>query len=135
MAWEGLVTRDCFYERWCNDIPRHAPHRLSREQIVFSVMNAHPVQYVFKGPNGRKIGLLYLSLAFLVLIAHLYFAVLLDGPRHMLFLGVAFALSGVAESLPQDRRRMAGVLRITAIGVAVILLLLIFFNPEFVLGE
>lgn len=100
-----------------------------------SVMDVHPVQYVFNEPNGRRIGLLYLSLAFLMLIAHSYFAVLRDGPRHMLFLGVAFALSGVAESLPPDRRRMAGVLRMSAISSAVILLLLLYFNPDFVLGE
>jgi predicted PurR-regulated permease PerM len=54
-------------------------------------------------------------------------------PRFALFLLVGSALSGIAEALPKDRHRTAGVLRVLAIFVLVCLLALIIFAPEFII--
>lgn len=63
-----------------------------------------------------------------------YFGVLLDGPHNLLILGVALAFSGFAESLPTDRRRLAGILRILAVSILVSFMVLLAFAPEMVMG-
>ncbi|EMA08202.1 hypothetical protein [Haloferax denitrificans] len=48
----------------------------------------------------------------------------------LLFMIAGTALSGIAESLPKDRRRAAGVLRLAAVLVLTCLLALLFLAPE-----
>ena len=52
----------------------------------------------------------------------------------VLFFIVGTALSGAAESLPETRRRAAGLLRLTAILVLVCFLAIVFLAPEYVIG-
>ena len=60
-----------------------------------------------------------------VLSVVVYVGVGLDGPHILLFLGIALAFSGAAESLPPDRRRSAGVLRILGLSILLIVSLLL----------
>lgn len=53
----------------------------------------------------------------------------------LLFMIVGSTLSGVAESLPKERRRTAGLLRVTAVFVPLCLIFLIIFAPELIVGE
>jgi hypothetical protein len=50
-------------------------------------------------------------------------------------MAVGTGLSGIAESLPNDRRRTAGILRVTAILVLIGVLATTVFVPEFIVGE
>lgn len=89
-----------------------------------------PSRFFFSEPSGRWTGLVLLSGSFIPLLGYVYFGVMLDGPRHLLILGVAFAPSGTAESLPKDRPWLTGVLRIVAIGILVGMLVLLAVAPE-----
>ena len=51
---------------------------------------------------------------------------------HELFLAGAFALSGLAESLPKEQQRTAGVLRVTAILVPLITIAILVIAPEII---
>lgn len=67
-------------------------------------------------PSGRLNALVMFAGAFVMSSIYLYYDVLLGGSSlSSLIMAVGFALSGLAESLPTDRRRIAGGLRITAI--------------------
>jgi len=93
-------------------------------------------EMLFSEPSGRGIGLVFLGCSLVELLAWAYFAVVLDaspGPT-LLVLGVGFAISGVAESLPTDRRRLAGLLRVVAIGGLLGFLGLVVVSPEVVTG-
>jgi hypothetical protein len=89
---------------------------------------------LFSEPSGRRLGLAFLCLSTVSLLGWVYFAVLLDGPHILLFIGVSLGLSGVAESLSPDQRRLAGVLRVSAIGLLVGFLVLLTSAPELVMG-
>ncbi|MFD1600384.1 hypothetical protein [Halobellus rarus] len=52
----------------------------------------------------------------------------------VLFFIVGTALSGIAESLPKNRRRAAGLLRLTAILVLICFLAIMFLAPEYIIG-
>ncbi|WP_277541390.1 hypothetical protein [Haloarcula laminariae] len=52
----------------------------------------------------------------------------------LLVMAGAAALSGIAESLPRERRCVAGVFRLTAIAVLLCLIAAISFVPESVFG-
>ncbi len=66
---------------------------------------------------------------------YLYYGILRDGSAlSSLIMAVGFALSGFAESLPTDRRRIAGGLRVAAILWLIGLLGLTISAPEVVLG-
>ncbi len=66
---------------------------------------------------------------------YLYYALLSDtAPPHLIVMAAGFALSGVAESLPADRRRTAGALRVTAIVLLLVLLALTVVAPDAVFG-
>jgi peptidoglycan/LPS O-acetylase OafA/YrhL len=90
---------------------------------------------LFSEPSGRRYAAVMFAgaLAFVGLYLTAWF---IDEsvPRFALFLLVGSALSGIAEALPKDRRRTAGVLRVLAILVLVCLLALIIFAPEFIIG-
>lgn len=96
-------------------------------------MELHP-RIVFNEPSGRRTGLIFLSLSTICLFGWVYFGVVLDGPHIFLFLSLALAFSGFAESLPTDQRRLAGSLRIIAIGVLLGFMILLELAPELVMG-
>ncbi|MFC6989053.1 hypothetical protein ACFQJD_10675 [Haloplanus sp. GCM10025708] len=75
------------------------------------------------------------SLLFLSL--YVYAAVLGDSSSSswLVVMAAGTGLSGIAESLPKDRRRTAGVFRVTAMLVLMDLLATTVFAPEFVVGE
>jgi hypothetical protein len=70
-----------------------------------------------------------------MLSIYIYYGVLRDGSSiSSLIMAVGFALSGLAESLPTEHRRLAGGLRVTAILVLTSLLGLTVFAPKIILG-
>jgi hypothetical protein len=91
-------------------------------------------QILFREPDGRRKGLLFSLFSFVCILGWVYFGVILDGPHVMLFLGIAFAFSGVAESLSPNRQRSAGVLRILGLGILVVLIVLLTVVPESILA-
>ncbi|MFC6723271.1 hypothetical protein ACFQE1_02450 [Halobium palmae] len=91
-------------------------------------------QMLFREPDGRRKGLLFSLLSFICILAWANFGVVLDGPHFFLFLGVALAFSGFAESLPSDRGHSAAVLRILAVGVLLVFVVLLASVPELLLG-
>ena len=88
---------------------------------------------LFREPDGGRKGLLFSLLSFICLLGWVYSGVVLDGPRFLLFLGIALAFSRFAESLPPDRQRSAGVLRILGLGILVVFLVLLASVPELIL--
>jgi hypothetical protein len=89
---------------------------------------------LFREPDGRQKGLLFSLFSFICILGWVYFGIVLDGPHNMLFLGIAFAFSGVAEFLPPNRHRSAGVLRILGLGILVVFLVLLILVPEVIWG-
>lgn len=89
---------------------------------------------LFREPDGRQKGLLFSLFAFVCILGWVYFGIVLDGPHNMLFLGIAFAFSGVAEFLPPSRRRSAGVLRILGLSTLVVFVVLLISVPESIWG-
>jgi len=88
-------------------------------------------QIVTKEPEGAPKSLLFFAFSLVFLAIYAYYGLMLDsGGINNLVIGVAFALVGVAEALPQDRRRVAGGLRALAIGTLVALLLLTIVAPD-----
>ena len=87
---------------------------------------------VFKKPAGGILALVYLVGALLFAGQYGYHAVVLNSPpgNFTLFMCVGFGLSGTAESLPNHRRRAAGVLRLAAIAVYVCLLAALGFGLD-----
>src|SRR6056297_1129514 len=89
---------------------------------------------LFREPDGRRKGRLFSLFSFIFILGWVYFGIVLNAAHHMLFLGIAFAFSGLAESLPPTRQRSAGVLRILGLGILVILIVLLIVIPESILG-
>ncbi len=89
---------------------------------------------LFREPDGRRKGLLFSLFSFICILGWVYFGIVLNGPHNMLFLGIAFAFSGLAESLPPSRQRSAGVLRILGLGILVVFLALLIVVPESIWG-
>jgi hypothetical protein len=84
-------------------------------------------------PSGWPTAVVMFSGALTFLGMYVYFGVLGDSStRYELFLAGAFALSGTAESLPKKRRRMAAVLRITAILIPLIMITILIIAPEMI---
>jgi hypothetical protein len=75
--------------------------------------------------------------ALLFLGLYVYSSVLGDASTSSWLVGMAVGtgLSGIAESLPNDRRRTAGILRTMAILVLIGLLATTVLVPEFIVGE
>ena len=66
----------------------------------------------------------------------IYFDILRGGSAvDSLVMAVGFALSGFAESLPSERRQLAGGLRVTSILLVIGLLILLAIAPEVFLGS
>ncbi|PSP53863.1 hypothetical protein BRC67_00695 [Halobacteriales archaeon QH_3_68_24] len=89
---------------------------------------------LFREPDGRRKGLLFSLFSLICILGWVYFGTILNGPHIMLFLGIAFAFSGFAESLPPNRQHSAGVLRILGLGILVVLIVLLTLVPESILG-
>jgi hypothetical protein len=85
---------------------------------------------VFREPDGRRKGLYFTLFSSICILGWVYFGIVLDGPHNMLFLGISFAFSGLAEFLPPNRQRSAGVLRILGLSVLIVFLVLLIFAPE-----
>jgi hypothetical protein len=85
---------------------------------------------VFREPDGRPKGFVFSLFSLVCILGWVYFGIVLDGPHIMLVLGIAFAFSGAAESLPPNRQRTAGVLRILGLGCLAGLIVLLVLVPE-----
>jgi len=90
---------------------------------------------VFSEPSGRLHAFVMFAGSLVMVSIYLYYGILRDGSSlSSLIMAVGFALSGLAESLPTDRRRIAGGLRVTAILLLLGLLGLTIFAPDVLLG-
>ena len=87
---------------------------------------------LFREPDGEWQGLFFALLSVVCMLGWVYFGIVLNGPHNMLFLGIAFASSGLAECLPPNRRRAAGILRILGLGILVVFLALLILAPELI---
>ena len=86
-------------------------------------MKISPME-LFSEPSGWENARVSLLSAVAFFGIYAYFELLYDsGLASVLVIGAAAALSGVAEFLPKNRRHVAGVLRVTAIGMLVLLVL------------
>jgi len=90
---------------------------------------------LFREPDGQPKSLIFALLSFVCLLGWVYFGIVLNGPHNMLFLGLAFGFSGIAESLPPNRQRSAGVLRILGLGILVVLVVLLILAPEIIWAQ
>lgn len=92
-------------------------------------------ELVFSEPSGRLDALVMFSGSLVFLGLYVYSGILGGSSSiYEVFLSVGFAVSGIAESLPKDRRRTAGIFRVTAILVLTSQVIAAVFAPEFVLG-
>lgn len=85
---------------------------------------------LFSEPNGRPHALIQFGAAALFLAVYAYGAARGSASEWLLALVAANALSGTAESLPSDRRRAAGALRIAAVLVCVGLIAALLLAPD-----
>jgi hypothetical protein len=91
---------------------------------------------LFSEPSGRWNAAVMFAGSLIFLGIYVYFGILGDSSTvHELFFAVGLALSGIAESLPAEKRRTAGGFRIAAMLVFVTLLGLLAFAPEFIIGS
>ncbi|WP_128478164.1 hypothetical protein [Halorussus pelagicus] len=89
---------------------------------------------VFSEPAGKRNAFVMFGSSLAMLSIYIYYDVLRDvSSVNSLIMALGFALSGVAESLPTERRQMAGGLRVTALLLLIGLLILLTFAPELVL--
>jgi hypothetical protein len=89
--------------------------------------------FLVSEPSGRPAAVVLFSGALIFLGMYVYFGILGDSPTIFeLFLAGAFALSGTAESLPKQNRRVAGALRFTAIVIPLIMILILAIAPEII---
>lgn len=87
--------------------------------------------FVLSEPSGQPAAAVMFSGALIFLALYVYFGVFGDSSSiYELFMVGALALSGTAESLPKGRRRTAGVLRVTAILVLLIMIGVLAIAPE-----
>jgi hypothetical protein len=90
---------------------------------------------VFSEPSGGLNAFAMVAGSLAMLSVYVYVKITHDySATYSLIGAIGFALSGVAESLPTERRQMAGGLRLTAILVLLGLISLTAFAPEVILG-
>jgi hypothetical protein len=91
---------------------------------------------LFSEPSGRPTTLVQFAGAVVFLSLAVYMVTVGNASqsRWVLVMMAGFALSGSAESLPKNRRRLAGVLRLTAITILLGLVAVSLLAPGFVLG-
>ncbi|ERG91898.1 MAG: hypothetical protein J07HQW1_01932 [Haloquadratum walsbyi J07HQW1] len=90
-------------------------------------------QKLFREPDGRGKALPQLLLSSIAFFAWGYIGIVLDGSHLLLVMGIAFGFAGVAELLPPDQRRSAGILRILSVSVIIVFLGLLATNPELII--
>ena len=107
-----------------------------RPERVVRRMPSAVTEALFSEPSGRRHALVTFAGVAVFTSVYVYYGVLRDSATvgWLLVMIVGSALSGIAESLPKDRRRIAGALRITAILVLLCVLALTVFAPEVVVG-
>jgi hypothetical protein len=88
------------------------------------------------GESSRRLALVNLCGALLLAGQQGYYIVVEGAtPFYAILILIAgMALSGIAESLPEPRRRAAGVLRVTALVVLVSMLVIMFITPELLIN-
>ena len=87
-------------------------------------------EIVFSEPSGRPHAIVMFASAAFFLV---FYAVAADAAGSwLLVMAGGNALSGIAESLPADRLRLAGAFRIAAISLFLALLTALVFVPGFV---
>lgn len=80
---------------------------------------------LFSEPSGWEQARIQLGASLAFFSIYTYFELLhSSGLAATLVIGIASGISGVAEMLPKDRRYLASVLRIVAIGILVALVVL-----------
>ncbi|NLV10050.1 hypothetical protein GOC74_08925 [Halomicrobium mukohataei] len=89
---------------------------------------------LFDEPSGSPMPLIMFSGAVLFVGVYAYGALRGGANSYLLVMAAGSTLSGIAESLPTDRRRIAGVLRITAILILLALVAVVLFAPDQVLA-
>lgn len=91
-------------------------------------MAERSIELIFEEPKGWKHG------AVLILASLPLFWIYLsaDGSIGPLVGGIAVVVGGVAESLPGDHRRLAGVLRIGMIFIVVVWFLVVIYSTGYV---
>ncbi|GGL42685.1 hypothetical protein GCM10009037_27790 [Halarchaeum grantii] len=91
---------------------------------------------LFNEPRGRPLALVQFgaSLVFASMFVYAWSGGNADGARWVLFPVVGTSLSGIAESLPETRRRAAGVLRVAGILVLLCLVIAPVAGFEFIIG-
>lgn len=93
-------------------------------------MHSRVKDFVLSEPSGRFNAAVMFSMALISLGIYVYFGVLGDSSTsYELFVAGSFALSGMAEFLPKERRRTAGVLRMTAILIALLMIAILVIDP------
>jgi hypothetical protein len=90
---------------------------------------------VFKEPRGGILALFYLAVALFFIGLYGYYAMIANSltGTYVLFMCAVFGLIGIAESLPNHRRRAAGILRLASIFVSISLLAILVFHPDLVM--
>lgn len=88
---------------------------------------------VFREPDGPRQGLVFSLFSLICIVGWVYFGLILNGPHIMLFLSIAFAFSGGAESFPPTRQRLAGAFRMLGLGVLAVLIVLLIGVPGSIL--
>ncbi|WP_372479349.1 hypothetical protein ACAH01_12095 [Halomicrobium sp. HM KBTZ05] len=89
---------------------------------------------VLNEPAGSPKTLVMFFGAVLFVGVYAYGALRGSSNTFLLVMAAGFVLSGIAESLPTDRRRTAGVLRVTAILILLALVAVVLFAPDQVLS-
>jgi len=90
---------------------------------------------VFKEPRGGILALVWIAGALLLIGQYGYYVILGNSTigNFIFFMCAGFGLLGIAESLPNHRRRAAGILRLASIFVFSSLLAILIFDPGVVM--
>lgn len=93
-------------------------------------------EFVFSEPSGRPYAIVMFSASLVFLSGYVHFGILGDSSSISgLFLSVGCAMSGIAEGLPKDRVRTAGLFRVTGILVLISLIVTTIIAPESIIGS
>ena len=92
--------------------------------------------FLLREPAGRLAAAIQFAGALVFTATYVYFGVLGETrSTSAVVFATGFALAGVAESLPKDRRRTAAVFRVAAIAVLMGLIVTVLLAPELIVGR
>ena len=94
-------------------------------------------EILFREPSGRRdtATLVQFAGAVVFVSMYVYFSVLgADSLGWLLVMAAGFTLAGLAESVPTERKRAAGLLRLTSMLVFLALIVAILLSSEVILG-